>query len=186
MKMAGCYRLKPRLLLRDGFSLIEVMIAMVVLLVGLLGFLSLQITAIQVNEANKRLIIAKGAATQEIEKTKAVGYTGLRTNTILTTTMLMAGPEEWGYYAGFGSLPANYQFAGIDTSCPFTYCVYKGVTVSKIVGGTAVNYDHTVKLSVVVNYLSYPVLQQCQMTIYWMSRNELKQINFVFFNEYKT
>jgi prepilin-type N-terminal cleavage/methylation domain-containing protein len=181
------YRPNQWLLLGDGFSLIEVMIAMVVLVVGLLGFLSLQITAIQVNEANKRLIIAEETATKEIEDVvKTIGYTGLRTNTILTKT-------DVGYYSSLGSLESKYQFTGmvppIDTSCgpDFTYCVYKGVTVSKKVGGTDVDYDLTLKLSVVVNYLSYPVLERCEMAVYWKSRDELKTLKppFVFFNEYK-
>lgn len=168
-----------KLQLRDGFTLIEVMIAMVILLIGVLGFLGLQVTAIQVNEANKRFIIAKEAAISEIERVKTAGYTALRTNTILTTDM--------GYYANFASLPAKYQFAGIDTTCgsPFTYCVYKGVTITKNVNGTPVDYDQTLKLSVVVNYLSYPVLERAEMTVYWMWRDELKTFTLVFFNEYK-
>jgi prepilin-type N-terminal cleavage/methylation domain-containing protein len=198
---------KPRLLSGDGFSLIEVMIAMVVLLVGLLGFLGLQITAIQVNEVNKRLIIAQETATKEIEDVvKTIGYTGLKNNTALLS-LDPGDPNKTYYYSSLGSLPSKYQFTGmvppIDQSCgaPFTYCVYKGVTVKKKVnnGGTdvEVDYDHTLKLSVVAHYLSYPVLEKCKMDVYWKSRDELKTLKnpnptdvgfetgFVFFNEYK-
>ncbi|MFN3479295.1 MAG: prepilin-type N-terminal cleavage/methylation domain-containing protein [Thermodesulfovibrionales bacterium] len=179
LTMVRTHHIAMRVHFKEGFTLIEVMVAIVILLVGLLGLMNLQITAIQVNEANKRLIIAKEVATGEIERVKLIGYTGLRTNTLLTTAM--------GYKASLGGLDSKYQISGIDTSCgsPFTYCVYKGVTVTKNINGRSVDYDHTLKLSVIANYLSYPVLERCEMNINWISGGKLKTLTFVFFNEYK-
>ncbi len=164
---------------KNGFTLIEVMIAMVILLIGLLSFLGLQATAIRVNEANKRLIIAKDAATQEIEAVKTSGYVGLKTSANLTTNM--------GYSASLGGLTSDYQFTGIDTTCnsPYNYCVYKGINITKDINGQIVNYYHTVKLSVDVDYLSYPVLERCETIVHWQSKGELKKLNFIFFVEQK-
>jgi len=168
-----------RSFLIDGFSLIEVMIAMVILLVGLLAFLSLQITAIRVNENNRKFLIAQDTSSREIEAAKALGYRGIKTSTNLINNL--------AYKAGFGALDTKYQLTGIDQTCssPFNYCVYKGITVTKKVGSQSPDYNYTVKLSVETNYLSYPVLERCEMAIYWEAGGQLKTTTVVFFVEEK-
>ncbi|HDL19700.1 MAG TPA: prepilin-type N-terminal cleavage/methylation domain-containing protein [Nitrospirae bacterium] len=163
----------------DGFSLIEVMIAMVILLVGLLAFLSLQITAIRVNENNRKFLIAQDTSSREIEAAKALGYRGIKTSTNLINNM--------AYKAAFGTLDAKYQLTGIDQTCssPFNYCIYKGITVTKKVGSQYSDYNYTVKLSVDTDYLSYPVLERCEMAIYWEAGGRLKTTSIVFFVEEK-
>ncbi len=168
-----------RSFLIDGFTLIEVMIAMVILLVGLLAFLSLQITAIRVNENNRKFLIAQDTSSREIEAAKAIGYRGIKTSTNLINNM--------AYKAGLGSLDTKYQLTGIDQTCssPFNYCVYKGITVTKQVGNQYPDYNYTVKLSVDTDYLSYPVLERCEMAIYWEAGGQLKTTTVVFFVEEK-
>jgi prepilin-type N-terminal cleavage/methylation domain-containing protein len=164
-----------------GVTLIEVMIAMVLLLVGMLAYLGLQMTAIQVNEANKRLIIAKDAAIQEIEAVNLAGYVALSSQANAALTSLG--------YGTFGNLPANFQMAGIDQTCaaPYNYCVYKPVTITKNISGNAnpISYYLTMKLSVILLYpnLQFPVMQKCKMTVFYQSRGLLKQFYYYFFVE---
>jgi Tfp pilus assembly protein PilV len=164
-----------------GLTLIELMIAVVVLMVGLLGFLGLQITAITVNEANKRLLVATEAALQEIEAVKTTGYEGLKNQ----NTNLISNQS---YFNSLSSLPADYQMTGIDTSCgsPYDYCVYKGVAITKTVNNNTVTYYNTLKLSVQVNYLNYPTLEKCQMRVSWQYKGELKSMNYMFYVEQKS
>ena len=156
---------------KKGFTLIEVMIAMFLLLVGMLGYAQLQLTAIKVNAANKRMTLAQNIVAQEIENIKTVGYTGIKDNSILTNT-------NFNYKSLLTGLAASYQFAGIDTSCnaPAAYCLYKGVDVTTTVNGTSVTYRHTLKLAVNINYLSYPAVAEVDATVYWMNGNILKNM----------
>ncbi len=175
------YLRKPQ----HGFTLIEVMVAMTILLIGLLAFISIQLTAIRINDVNRRFLIAQDTASREIESVKALGYTGLQTSSNLLNTSM-----AYGYSAALSGLDATYQFPGIDQSCssPYSYCVYKGITIArsaKTNGATSgmIPYYYTIKLSYNTNYLSYPILGNGNMTVYWMAGINLKTLNINFFIE---
>jgi prepilin-type N-terminal cleavage/methylation domain-containing protein len=158
-----------------GFTLIEVMIAMFLLLFGTLAYFQLQLSAIRLNEVSKQLMIAQDAASQEIEMVKTVGYTGIRTSSTLINDDFK--------YSTFNELDAKYRLAGIDTSCnaPASYCVYKGLTVRKTHNGNRVDYLYTLKLSVNPSYLTYPALAEVDAVIYWKAGGDLKNISIAAF-----
>lgn len=159
-----------------GFTLVEVMIALFLLLFGMLAYFQLQLSAIRINEVSKQLMIAQDTASQEIEMVKTVGYTGIRTNSTLINS-------SFDYKSNLTGLEAKYQLAGIDTSCnaPASYCVYKGLTVTKVHNGNSVNYSYTLKLSVNPNYLTYPALAEVDALIYWKVGGTLKNISIAAF-----
>lgn len=156
---------------RKGFTLIEVMIAMFLLLIGMLSYAQLQLTAIKVNAASKQMMMAQEVVSQELEKIKTVGYTGIKDNTVVINTSFNYKPLLTG-------LAANYQLTGIDTSCnePAAYCVYKGIDVVNSLNGTAIAQRYTIKLAVNVSYLSYPAVAEVDATVYWMNGSTLKNM----------
>lgn len=159
-----------------GFTLVEVLVAMLLLMIGLFAWMQLQIVAIKVNEASKRLMIAQDKISQELEQIKTIGYIGIKSNTVLTNA-------NFSYSSLLTGLAANYQLSGIDTSCnaPAAYCVYKGIQVDKVVNGTTVKYNYTVKLAVNPGYLSYPEIAKVDATVYWNSGTTLKNMQIASF-----
>lgn len=161
-----------------GFTLLEVLIAMLLLMVGMFAWMQLQIVAIKVSEASKRLMIAQDKVSQELEQIKTIGYVGIKTNTVLSNA-------SFGYNSLLTNvLPvANYQLSGIDTSCnaPAAYCVYKGLQVDKVVNGNSIKYYYTIKLAVNPGYLSYPEIAKVDATVYWKTGNTLKNMQIASF-----
>lgn len=61
-----------------GFTLIEMLIALVVLSVGMLGFSKVSLTTINVNALNKRATTATALLQDRMESVKRSGYAGLK------------------------------------------------------------------------------------------------------------
>jgi len=162
----------------EGFTLVEVMVAMGVLLIGMLIFFQLLLTSMKLNQANKQFMIAQKTVSQELELVKTIGYTGIRSNSVLVSS-------NFGYSAALASLTpaANYQIDGIDTTCnaPASYCVYKGLKVTKTVSGNPVDYYYTLKLAVDPGFLAYPALAQVDTKVYWKVGNTTKSTNILAF-----
>jgi len=160
----------------NGFTLLEVLIAMLLLMVGMLAWMQLQLAAIQVNEASKKLMMAQDRVSQEFEQIKTIGYAKISDHTILTNS-------SFGYSDLLSGVPASNQLTGIDTSCnaPATYCVYKGLKVDKSVNGNPASYYYTVKLAVNPGYLQYPEIAQIIATVYWKSGSTLKNMQIASF-----
>ncbi len=66
---------------RRGFTLIEVMIALVVLLVGTLGVIAMQYSAVSGNAFSREIKIATNLGTTRIEEIKSTPYAGLSSGT---------------------------------------------------------------------------------------------------------
>jgi type IV pilus modification protein PilV len=66
--------------IQKGFTLIEVMIAMVVLLTGILGVMSMQYYAVSGNASSRDMRIATSLSQQLIEQLKATPYGDLASN----------------------------------------------------------------------------------------------------------
>jgi prepilin-type N-terminal cleavage/methylation domain-containing protein len=68
---------------QKGFSLIEVMIALVVLLVGMLGVMAMQYYAVSGNTSSRELRIATNLTQEIVEQIKTTPYTNLAAGTDL-------------------------------------------------------------------------------------------------------
>jgi prepilin-type N-terminal cleavage/methylation domain-containing protein len=66
---------------RKGFSLVEVMVALVVLLIGMLGVMSMQYYAIRGNASSRELRIATDFSRDLMEEMKATAYANLGNGT---------------------------------------------------------------------------------------------------------
>jgi type IV pilus assembly protein PilV len=98
----------------SGFSLVEVMIALVVLLVGMLGVMSMQYYAVGGNQSSRELRTATNMSGDLIEVMKATSYTNIAANTdsplSASETTLTGGvtyTRRWWVVANCASLNAN-------------------------------------------------------------------------------
>ena len=78
----------------NGFTLIEVMIAMVVLLVGMLGVMGMQYYAVAGNSVSRELRIATNLTQEVVEQIKGTPYANLASGT--DPAALPTGPEISG------------------------------------------------------------------------------------------
>jgi type IV pilus assembly protein PilV len=92
-----------------GFTLIEVLVAMVVLAIGLLGTSRLTVSTVSVQTANERLAKASALLQDSMERIKQAGYGGANPGTVTNN---------------YGSM-ASYNMYGNTT---FNYSLYKRVT----------------------------------------------------------
>lgn len=69
---------------RDGFSLVEVLISLVILAVGLLGLAALHVSAIRTNSSNRELSYATLLMQKKLEELKALPFnsTSLNSNVV--------------------------------------------------------------------------------------------------------
>lgn len=77
----------------NGFTLIEILIATVIITVASLGVVSLTIGIIRGNSSSKRLTIATTLAQDRLENVKRLGYSNAGT---------AAGTENYGTIANYG------------------------------------------------------------------------------------
>lgn len=99
----------PRCRLRAaqrGTTLIEAMVAMSVVLVGLLGFASLQIITSRANQFNKRMTQATAVAMDFSENIKSWGYTDSRLTPSKTVTSFNDSGIKAGWELGREATPA--------------------------------------------------------------------------------
>ena len=69
----------------NGFTLIEVLIAMVILSIGLLGTASLITGIIRGNKVSNRISTATTCAQDKMEEIRMLGYSGMPTSDTITT-----------------------------------------------------------------------------------------------------
>jgi type IV pilus modification protein PilV len=100
-----------------GFTLTEVLIAMVVLAIGLLGLARLNIAVIRGNVSGKQLTVATTLAQDRIEEIQRRGYTNANT---------AAGTQAYGTIADY---PAYKRVTTINANTPATNMITATVTV---------------------------------------------------------
>lgn len=106
---------EPRLAQADGFTLVEVMVAGVLLVVGMLGVLSLLSGALRTTTSNSERVGATNLARELIEATRGLDYedmTGTLVPTRLQARGMGAGPE-W-----------TIERRGVRYAISGTSCVY--------------------------------------------------------------
>ncbi len=92
-----------------GFTLIEVLIAIVVLSIGMLGTSRITVSTVSVHTANERLAKASALLQDSMERIKESGYGGANSGTVTDN---------------YGSM-SSYNTYGNTT---FNYSIYKRVT----------------------------------------------------------
>jgi prepilin-type N-terminal cleavage/methylation domain-containing protein len=104
-----------------GFSLIEVMVALVVLLIGMLGVMAMQYYAISGNTASRELRIATTLTHELIEQIKSTPYNGLSSdsdNPLVNQDISISGGRD-DYIRRWWVVEdcVNLTLTGDDNSC---------------------------------------------------------------------
>ncbi len=164
----------------QGFTLVEVLVALAILSVGLLALLSIQANAMRFNSAGREIRLAQDVLTGTVDEIKTLSNFQLRDPANVF-------PDDGADDAG--SLPGEFQFDGMDTSLPegYDYVRWRPVTVTDT-NGTAHRY--TVKLAVDQAYLLQDVLARGEATVFWPSSGQLSgrpvdRLQVTFFTERK-
>ncbi len=100
----------------DGFTIVEVIVAMVVLLIGMLGVLSLLSGALQATAANNERVGATNLARELVEATRGLDYEDL-TSALVVTRLQARGN------LGSGS-PWTIERRGVTYTVTTTTCAY--------------------------------------------------------------
>jgi type IV pilus assembly protein PilV len=79
-------RPKPAVKREDGFTLIEIMIALVVLSIGLVALAGLQISAMRGNTLSKRMTTAVSIANARVEQIKNMPYANIQSESSTQVT----------------------------------------------------------------------------------------------------
>jgi type IV pilus assembly protein PilV len=79
-------RSKPTVKSKEGFTLIEIMIALVVLSIGLIALAGLQISAMRGNTLSKRMTTAVSIANARIEQIKNMPYANIQSESSTQVT----------------------------------------------------------------------------------------------------
>lgn len=103
----------------NGFTLVEIMVAAVVLLVGVLGTLSMLDQAVGRTSANSNRVGATNLARELVESARGVDYNAL------TTTALPSTLQAQGLGAGS---PWKIQRRGVDFTVQASACTYDAPT----------------------------------------------------------
>lgn len=146
-----------------GFSFIETMVALLVLMIGMLGLFAVQITSFKANKVANMFMMAEDSIHREIELIRNMGYVGL------TQANLAALIDDGGkIYGNYSNLEPAYKNASINQSCdaPFTYCYFKGMDINRGIDADNVVYRYTFKIMVNDNFLP-PYLKKARLVIYW-------------------
>lgn len=151
---------------QEGFSLLETMIALVILAIGLVSLLGLQSTALRTNQRNQLAEIGKDILVSEIDRIMPLTNTELQTQ------------ANVGQQNTQGALGAPYNGTtfnnGVDSATPadYDYVRWSGVSRTLIEGedGTAgASLDYVVKIAIDERYLLQDVLARGQVTVYWQA-----------------
>lgn len=146
-----------------GFSFIETMVALLVLMIGMLGLFAVQITAFKANKIANMFMVAEDSIHGEIEFIRNMGYVGL------TQANLAALIDDGGKtYENYSALGAAYKHASINQACgaPFTYCYFKGMDINRGIDAANITYRYTLKIMVNDQFLP-PYLKKARLVIYW-------------------
>jgi len=169
---------------QKGFSLVETMVALVVLAIGLVALVGLQTSALRLSQSNKKADISKGVLVSEIEE-------------IMTLSNLeLQLPSNVGDQDTLAALGAPFNaapFDTVDTSVPagYDYVRWRGVSRTlirddSISGGGGASEHFLVKIAIDEKYLLQDVLARGQMTVYWpVSVRGLDFLETTFFTQRK-
>ncbi len=149
--------------MRGGFSLIEVLVAAIILMIMLLGLLPLYVVNIRLNES-----VQKKQIGEKILEDKASQIRGFKVEN-LTKSFL----ESIGYTE---TQPSGYLH--VSENCPlgYDYRLFQGYEVTKTFGNMVRKYKYTLKLCVDDDYLK-PYLKRAYLVVYWLDGKRKKHLS---------
>jgi len=150
----------------EGFTLIEVLVASFILLVGILGTASLIINSIKYNEANQKRVVAQKLLQGEVSKLRGIDISDF-TQSKLKNKLGFSSSVKQGYPSG----------GDVNSNCPsdYEFRLYKVYSINKSVNSVSLLYKYTLKLCVDDDYLT-PYLKRVIVTIYWTYNKKLHNI----------
>lgn len=135
---------------REGFSLIEAMVAVVVLGIGLVSLLHTFQTGLRISRITKDTTIATLLAQRAIESMRIVLY-----NQIPNDSGRQDIPEEKCASHGLSLLYPNFQWQRRSSEAPST-----------VKGESAASYPYLKKITVDVFYTPYGIERRVRLTTY--------------------
>lgn len=167
---------------QKGFSLVETMVALVVLAIGLLALVGLQTSSLRLSQSNKKADVSKSILVSEIEEIMTLSNLELQTQTNV---------GDQSTRAALGAPYNGALFATADTTVPagYDYVRWRGISRTLVrddasVGGVA--QDFLVKIAIDEKYLLQDVLARGHVTVYWpVSVRGLDFLETTFFTQRK-
>ncbi len=130
--------MNTKLSAQSGFSLVELLVAVMILAIGLLGLAKLQVTAIKVNSQSESMMAASTIAQGIIEEIAALDSSDVMFNSTVTDAVWDASPitvEGGGTYDITYNVETGYK--GVTNLCMVTVTV-KSTTALANVGGNKI------------------------------------------------
>ncbi len=160
---------------KKGFTLIEVLVAMFIFTIGLLGLLPLLISNIKLNEEIKMRNGALKLLESYTLSLRGINYDDFNVNNL---------KNNMNYQDTFSSYFTNSL---TNSPCPTGYedRLYKEDNLTKTVGGTSVNYRYLIKLCIDEDYL-YPYLKKVHIWIFWKFKEKFHKMETEIFIGKKT
>jgi type II secretory pathway pseudopilin PulG len=163
-------RTRPRLA-RRGYTAVEVMLAMTVLMIGSAGVMSMQKSSIQSNLDARKLDIANSIAHDWLERltTDATQWT-LPSNNVATTVGNNFGNTKWLSSHAFGSwwepaIPTSYGSPGAEGNSPAFDILGRDLDVAD--APNAVFCTHVKIDQLAVDAAANPLLLRATVIVFW-------------------
>ena len=133
--------------IQSGFTLVELLVAILILTVGLLGLAQLQITAIKANSQSTTSIAATALTQQALEKIMAWGSDDARLDVSGTGTFPSVNVQGAGTYTISWAIETPYE--GVTNLCRVDVVVQSTQAVMGVLGhNTRTVTAHTFRRSI--------------------------------------
>jgi type IV pilus modification protein PilV len=133
--------------LQSGFTLVELLVAMVILAIGLLGLAQLQIVAIKANSQSATMSAATAISQKAIEEITAMDSSDAMFDADGTGTFASVTVAGAGTYAITWTVDALFE--GVSNLCKVTIVVESTTDVMGVLGNARRRVTaHTLKLSI--------------------------------------
>lgn len=127
--------MNTKLSAQSGFSLVELLVAVMILAIGLLGLAKLQVTAIKVNSQSETIMAASTIAQGIIEEIAAMDSSDAMFNSTVTDAVWDDSPitvEGGGTYNITYDVTTTYQ--GVTNLCMITVTVASTTALQNVAG----------------------------------------------------